>query len=48
MILGLYICLYMLVNYVVNIQAVLLQGEWEKVAILSLVYESMRHKERSI
>ena len=26
----------------------LLQEEWEKVAILSLVYKSMRHRERSI
>ena len=48
MLLGLYMCLYMLVKHVVNIQARILQGEWEKVAILSLMYESMGHRERSI
>ena len=31
--------LYMLVKHVVDIQVVLLQGEWEKDAILSLVYD---------
>ena len=41
-------CLYVCFEAVVNIQAMLLQEEWEKVAILSLVYKSMRHRERSI
>jgi len=48
LLLGLYMFLYMLVKHVVNIQALLLQGEWEKFAILSLVYESMGYRERSI
>ena len=33
--------LYMLVKHVVDIQTLLLQGEWEKFTILSLVYENM-------
>ena len=37
----------MLLKHVVDIRALLLQGEWENVAILSLVYESMGHRERS-
>ena len=48
MLLGLYMCLYMLVKHVVDIQAMFLQGEWEKVAILSLMYESIGHRKRSI
>ena len=40
--------LYMLVKHVVDIQALILQGEWEKVAILSLVYENMGYRERSV
>ena len=45
MLLGLHMFLYMLMKHVVNIQALLLQGEWEKFAILNLVYEIMRHRE---
>ena len=48
LLLGLYMFLYMLVKHVVDIQALILQGEWEKLAILSLVYESMGYRERSI
>ena len=48
LLLRLYMYLYMLVKHVVDIQAMFLQGEWEKVAILNLMYESMRHRERSI
>ena len=48
MLLGLYMFLYMLVKHVVDIQALILQGEWEKLAILSLVYENMGYRERSI
>jgi hypothetical protein len=48
LLLGLYMCLYMLVKHVVNIQAMFLQGEWKNVAILSLVYESVGHRERNI
>ena len=40
--------LYMFVKHVVDIQALFLQGEWEKFAILSLIYESMGHREMSI
>jgi hypothetical protein len=46
--LGLYMFFYMLVKRVVDIQALILQGEWEKLAILSLVYENMGYRERSI
>jgi hypothetical protein len=35
-------------KHVVDIQTMFLQEEWEKVAILSLVHESMGHIERSI
>ena len=38
----------MLVQHVVDIQALLLQGEWEKFAILSLSYEYMGHREEHI
>src|ERR1700738_3456295 len=46
--LGMYIFLYMLVKNVVGIQTLILQGEWEKFAILSVVYESIGRKERNI
>ena len=46
--LGLYMCLYILMKHVVDIQTMLLQGKWEKVAILSLMYESMGYIGRSI
>ena len=48
LLLGVYMFLYMLVKHVVDIQALILQGKWEKVAILSLVYENMGYRERSI
>jgi hypothetical protein len=48
LLLGLYMCLNTLVKHVADIQKMFLQGEWENVAILSLVYESMGHRERSI
>jgi hypothetical protein len=48
LLLGLYMFLYMLVKHVVDIQALILQGEWEKLAILSLGYENMGYRERSI
>ena len=40
--------LYMLVKNVVGIQTLILQGEWEKFAILSVVYESIGRKERML
>jgi hypothetical protein len=43
-----YMFLYMLVKHVVDIQALILQGKWEKLAILSLVYENMGYRKRSI
>jgi hypothetical protein len=46
--LGLYIFLYMLVKNVVGIQTLILQGEWEKFAILSVVYENIGRRERNI
>ena len=48
LLLVLYMFLYMLVKHVVNIQALILQEEWEKLAILRLVYENMGYRERSI
>ena len=48
LLLELYMFLYMFVKHVVDIQTLFLQGEWEKFAILSLVYESMGHRERNI
>ena len=38
----------MLVKNVVGIQTLILQGEWEKFAILSVVYESIGRKERML
>jgi hypothetical protein len=48
LLLGLYMFLYMLVKHVVDIQVLILQGEWKKLAILNLVYENMGYRERSI
>ncbi len=38
LVLGLYMCLYMLANHVADMQALILQGEWEKFALLFLAY----------
>jgi accessory gene regulator protein AgrB len=46
--LGFDIFLYMLMKNVVGIQVVILQGEWEKLAILSVVYENIRRIKRNI
>jgi hypothetical protein len=46
--LGLYIILYILVKNVVGIQTLILQGECEKIVILSVVYENIGRKERNI
>jgi hypothetical protein len=46
--LGLYMCLYIIVQHVVNMQSLILQGEWEKFAIFSILWESMGREERSI
>jgi hypothetical protein len=46
--LGLYMCLYMIVQQVVNMQSLILQGEWKKFAIFSILWESMGHEECSI
>ena len=48
LLLGLYMCLYMIAKHVMDIQAMILQRKWKKVSILSLLYESMGHRERSI
>ena len=48
MLLGLYMFLYMLVKHVVDIQALILQGDWEKLAILSLIYDNMGYRKRTI
>ena len=47
LLLGLNMCLYIFVKHGVDFQAMFLQGEWEKVAMLGLVYESMWHIERT-
>jgi hypothetical protein len=41
-------CLYMIVQHVLNMQSLILQREWEKFAIFSILWESMGHEERSI
>ena len=46
--LGLYIFLYMLVKNVVGTQTLILQGEWEKITISSMIYESIGRKETNI
>ena len=38
----------MIVEQGVDVQALNLQGEWHKLAILSLIYESMGYNVRSI
>ena len=43
LLLGLYMFFYMLVKHVVDIQTMILQGEWEKFALLSLVLVRMGH-----
>ena len=48
LLLGLYMFFNMLVKHVVDFQTLFFQREWKKFIILSLVYESMGHKERSI
>jgi hypothetical protein len=46
--LGLYMYLYMIVQHVVNMQSLILQGEWENFAIFSILWESMGREECSI
>lgn len=48
LVLGLYMCLYMLAKHVADMQALILQGEWEKFAFFSLLHESLGRRERSI
>jgi hypothetical protein len=43
--LGLYMCLHMLISHIVSLQALILHGEWEKVAIFSIFLESMGRRE---
>lgn len=45
--LGLYRFSYMLVKHVVNNQTLILPREWDKIAMLSLVFENMGHRERN-
>ena len=39
--LGLYMCLHMLISHIMSLQALILDGEWKKVAIFSIFLESM-------
>ena len=48
LLLELYMFLYMLVKHVVDIQALLLQGEWEKFVILNLVHKGIWYREKNI
>lgn len=48
LILGLYMCVYMLVKHVVDMQVLVLQREWEKLAIFSIFFKSMGRIEHSI
>jgi hypothetical protein len=48
LLLGFYMIINMIVKRVVDIQALLSQIDWRKIAILSLIYESMGHNKRSI
>ena len=45
--LGFYKFLYVLVKHVMDIQTLILQGKWEKFAILRLVYENMGDRKSS-
>lgn len=46
--LGLYMSLYMVVQHVVNMQSLILQGEWEKFVIFSILFGSLERGERTI
>ena len=40
-------CTY-IVKHVIDIETLFLEGKWEKFVILSLIYESMEHRNRSL
>ncbi len=44
----LYWCFYMITRHVMNMQALILQGEWTNVAILSICFQSLGFRDRSI
>jgi hypothetical protein len=48
LILGLYMCLHMFISHIVSMQALILHGEWEKMAIFSIFLESMEKKTRTL
>ena len=43
-----YWCFYMIVQHVVNMQALILQGEWANVAIFSICMQNLGFRERTI
>ena len=46
--LALYWCLHMIVQYVLDMQALALNGEWKNALILSICFEGMKMSDRSV
>ena len=46
--LALYWCLYMVVQHVLDMQALTLNGEWKNALILSICFEGMKMNDRSV
>ena len=46
--LALYWCLHMIVQHVLDMQALALNGEWENTLILSTCFEGMKTSDRSV
>jgi hypothetical protein len=46
--LALYWCLHMIVQHVLDMQALPLNGEWENALILSICFEGMKISDRSV
>ena len=46
--LALYWCLHMIVQHVLDMQALALNGEWENALILSICFEGMKMSDRSV
>jgi hypothetical protein len=44
----LYWCLHMIVQHVLDMQALALNGEWENILILSICFENMKMSDRSV
>jgi hypothetical protein len=46
--LALYWCLYMIVQHMLDMQALALNGEWEYALILSICFEGMKMSDRNV